>query len=113
MYEDKTELYNKKHALLENGKRSKAEKIMADMASKKLTIFMQSIDFDKLVKLSRSILKQASILKQMTEQMQEDSSDHHRKNLKKTKVYISDVVSSISDDMTEYISEFYKEGRDG
>ena len=110
MYEDKTEMYERRHALLDESRASKGDRLAAGIAAKRLSIFMQSIDFGRLVSLSRQIFKQAEVLKQMTEQLQSDSSDHHRKNLKKSKEYVSDVVSSISDDLTEYISEFYREG---
>ena len=110
MYEDKTEMYESRHALLEECRASKGDRLAAGIAAKRLTIFMQSIDFGKLVSLSRQILKQAEVLKQMTEQLQSDSADHHRKNLKKTKELVSDTVSDMSDSITEYIGEFYREG---
>lgn len=106
MYEDKTDEYNKRQEL----KAKKGDRVAVEMAARQLTIFMESIDFSELTRLSRKIYKQAGELKQMTEQLQADSAEHHRNSLKRTRRYVADVVSSMSDDITSYICEFYKQG---
>ena len=111
MYIDKTDEYNKKHELEEQERKAKkGDRVAAEIAARKLTIFMESIDFSELTRLSRKIYKQAYELKRMTEQLQADSEEHHRKNLKRTKEYVADVMSNMSDDITSYICEFYKQG---
>lgn len=111
MYEDKTELYNRKHELEEQElKARKGDRVAAKIAAWQLTIFMESIDFEELTRLSRKIYKHAYELKQMTEQLQADSAEHHRNSLKHTKECVANVMSNMSDDITSYICEFYKQG---
>lgn len=107
MYVDKTsgKTYDmgvevKKKKLLKNN----------DPKTKKLKLFMRTMDFDKLQQLATSLKKSAWELEKYTDMMLEDATSHHLKNLGHTKEKVGNILDSMADNLTSFIDEMYQDG---
>ncbi len=81
-----------------------------DPKTKKLKLFMRTMDFNKLQQLATSLKKSAWELEKYTDMMLEDATSHHSNNFGHTKEKIGDILDSMADDLTSFIDEMYQDG---
>lgn len=81
-----------------------------DPKTKKLKLFMRTMDFDKLQQLATSLKKSAWELEKYTDMMLEDATSHHLKNLGHTKEKVGNILDSMADNLTSFIDEMYQDG---
>lgn len=81
-----------------------------DPKTKKLKLFMRTMDFNKLQQLATSLKKSAWELEKYTDMMLEDATSHHSNNFSHTKEKVGDILDSMADDLTSFIDEMYPDG---
>lgn len=81
-----------------------------DPKTKKLKLFMRTMDFNKLQQLATSLKKSAWELEKYTDMMLEDVASHHSNNFSYTKDKVGDILDSMADDLTSFIDEMYPDG---
>lgn len=72
-------------------------------------VFMDSIDFPYLVDKARRAKKLTDQLYDWSIHMQEQADGHHKNNLGISRERVSDILQRLSEEVTDYIYEFYKE----